>query len=66
MDTYGEVPTDGLGILDAPSSRMRAPGRPETELLGEVPNANARRGVELGGLRDGQVLLVDGGLPRII
>lgn len=54
------------GSSTAPSFRVRVPGHPETELLGEVADVNARRGVELWGLRDGQVLLVDGGLPRII
>lgn len=63
-ELYGADPTwDGLGVLDrAFVPHLDSPGHPETVLLGEVAAAYRRDDVPFWGLRDGQVLLVDGDL----
>lgn len=58
-----EPPFDALGILDrAFVPHLDSPGHPETELLSLVAESYRRDGVPFWGLRDGQVLLVDGPL----
>jgi dipeptidase E len=61
---YGAEPIwDGLGVLDrAFVPHLSTPGHPETELLGEVASMYRRSNVPFWGLRDGQVLVVDGTL----
>lgn len=67
LTTYGEVRTDGLGILDRPVvPHLDSPGHPETALLGEVAAAYERAGCAYWPLRDGQALVVDGGTTRVI
>ena len=61
LAAYGEVRHDGLGVLDRPVvPHLDSPGHPETGLLGEVASRYAADGTPFCGLRDGQVLLVDG------
>ena len=59
---YGAEPVwEGLGVLEhAFVPHLDTPGHPETELLAEVARLYDRTGVPYVGLRDGQVLVVDG------
>lgn len=68
LAAYGEVRRDGLGVLDRPVvPHLDSPGLPETGLLGEVAAGYTAAGIPFWGLRDGQVLLVDGeDGPRIM
>jgi dipeptidase E len=53
----------GLGVLDrALVPHLDSPGHPETVLLGEVREGYRQAGLPYWALRDGDVLLVDGGL----
>ena len=59
--TGAEPIWDGLGVLDrAFVPHLDSPGHPETELLGEVAARYRAAGTPYVGLRDGQVLVVDG------
>ncbi|SEO69404.1 dipeptidase E [Actinacidiphila rubida] len=60
---YGEEPLwDGLGVLDRPFvPHLDSPGHPETVLLGEVSRAYGAAGVDHHRMRDGEVLVVNGG-----
>ena len=68
LAAYGEVRQDGLGVLDRPVvPHLDSPGHPETTLLGEVASRYTADGIPYWGLRDGQVLLVDGeDGPRVL
>jgi dipeptidase E len=61
---YGEEPVwDGLGVLDRPFvPHLDSPGHPETEVLGGVAATYDRDGTRYWALRDGEVLVVDGGM----
>ena len=68
LAVHGEVRWDGLGVLDRPVvPHLDSPGHPETDLLGEVADRYTADGIPFWGLRDGQVLLVDGeDGPRVL
>jgi dipeptidase E len=68
LATYGvEAPWDGLGVLDRPFvPHLHSPGHPETELVARVANRYRQQGMEFWGLRDGQVLVVDGELADAV
>lgn len=66
--TSGDEPIwEGLGILDhAFVPHVDSPGHPETEACGRVAEHYRSYGISHRTLRDGQVLLVDGGEARIL
>lgn len=66
LTTHGEVRFDGLGVLDRPVvPHLCSPGHPETTLLGEVAARYDAEQRPYWALRDGQVLVVDGGPPMV-
>lgn len=64
LATYGvEPPWDGLAVIDRPFvPHLDSPGHPETELVARVAERYRAERVPYWGLRDGQVLVVDGDL----
>jgi len=64
VELYGpELVWDGLGVLDRPFvPHLDTPGHVETELVAKVAALYRRQGTPYWGLRDGQVLVVDGAL----
>lgn len=68
LEVHGQVRRDGLGVLDRPVvPHLDSPQHPETTLLGEVARRYEAAGTSYWGLRDGQVLLVDGEEgPRVL
>ncbi|MEZ0093024.1 Type 1 glutamine amidotransferase-like domain-containing protein [Streptacidiphilus sp. EB129] len=67
-ETWGDEPVwDGLGILDhAFVPHIDSPGHFETEMCGVVAEHYRTDGTPHRTLRDGQALVVDGDLARII
>jgi dipeptidase E len=58
---------DGLGVIDRPFvPHLDSPGHPETELVARVADHYRRADVAFWGLRDGQVLIVDGRLTDAV
>lgn len=64
LAAYGVEPLwDGLGVIDRPFvPHLDSPGHPETELVARVAERYRDEGLPYWGLRDGQVLVVDGDL----
>jgi dipeptidase E len=59
---YGFTEFEGLGILDRPIvPHLHSPDHPESEILARVAANYDRSGQPYWALRDGQVLLVEGG-----
>lgn len=66
VSAYGSVRYDGLRVLDRPVvPHLESPGHPETALLGEVASRYDESQERYWALRDGQVLVIDGGAPTI-
>lgn len=58
---------DGLGVLDRPFvPHLDSPGHPETELVAQVADHYRQSARPYWGLRDGQALVVDGGLSDAV
>lgn len=66
--TWGDEPIwEGLGILDhAFVPHVDSPGHPETEDCGRVAEHYRGNGIPHRTLRDGQVLLIDGGEAGVL
>lgn len=61
LAVHGQVRRDGLGVLDRPVvPHLDSPEHPESALLGEVARRYEAAGTPYWGLRDGQVLVIDG------
>ncbi|MFE3519890.1 Type 1 glutamine amidotransferase-like domain-containing protein [Streptomyces sp. NPDC059166] len=57
---------DGLALLDyAVVPHIDSPGHPETEILGRVADRYRAEGVAHRVLRDGEALVIDGGVTRV-
>ncbi|MGP9539737.1 Type 1 glutamine amidotransferase-like domain-containing protein [Brachybacterium sp. AOP43-C2-M15] len=66
LAAHGEVRFDALGVLDRPVvPHLDSPGHPETALLGEVARRYEAAGAPYWGLRDGQVLIIDGEVAEV-
>ena len=67
-ESYGAEPVwQGLGVIDRPFvPHLDTPGHPETELVAQVADRYRHEGVDFWGLRDGQVVLIDGALSDAV
>ena len=64
---YGEVSYRGLGVLDRPFvPHLESPDHQEAEVMAAVADNYEKTGQPFWALRDGQVLLVDGEVTRLI
>jgi dipeptidase E len=65
---YGSPPVwDGLGLIDyAFVPHVDSPGHPETEQMAVVTEHHRRHGVPHRTLRDGQAIVVDGGITTLV